>query len=53
MGLNGGIDDTVFGAPLDEALRRFQEAGLKVDGACGPRTWPALLRGLYPGPAEE
>ncbi|MET9245638.1 peptidoglycan-binding domain-containing protein [Nonomuraea sp. NPDC003709] len=45
MGVNGGIDDTVFGAPLDEALRRFRkEAGLKVDGECGPRTWPALLR---------
>lgn len=45
MGLSGGIDDTMFGAPLDEALRRFQkEAGLKVDGECGPKTWPKLLR---------
>jgi peptidoglycan hydrolase-like protein with peptidoglycan-binding domain len=45
MGLNGNIDDTVFGEPLDEALRRFQtEAGLKVDGECGPKTWPKLLR---------
>ncbi|MFI6743511.1 peptidoglycan-binding protein [Nonomuraea sp. NPDC050451] len=45
MGLNGGIDDAVFGALLNEVLRRFQkEAGLKVGGECGPRTWPALLR---------
>ncbi len=45
MGLNGDIDDTVFGDPLEDALRRFQrEAGLKADGECGPKTWPALLR---------
>ncbi|WP_431928482.1 CHAP domain-containing protein [Nonomuraea jabiensis] len=45
MGLNGGIDDTVFGAPLDEALREFQKAAhLAVDGVCGPKTWAALVR---------
>ncbi|WP_162795816.1 peptidoglycan-binding protein [Nonomuraea lactucae] len=44
-GLDGGIDDTVFGEPLENALRRFQkEAGLRVDGECGPKTWPKLLR---------
>ncbi|MEV4078940.1 CHAP domain-containing protein [Nonomuraea fuscirosea] len=44
-GLGGGIDDTVFGAPLDDAVRAFQRAaGLKVDGVVGPKTWPALLR---------
>ncbi|SDL72774.1 Putative peptidoglycan binding domain-containing protein [Nonomuraea maritima] len=44
-GLNDSIDDTVFGGPLEEALRAFQKAaGLKVDGQCGPKTWPKLLR---------
>ena len=45
MGLNSNIDDTVFGEPLEDALCRFQEeAGLKVDGECGPKTWPKLMR---------
>ncbi|WP_336214845.1 CHAP domain-containing protein [Nonomuraea sp. LPB2021202275-12-8] len=44
-GLGGGIDDTVLGEPLEDALRAFQKAaGLKVDGQCGPKTWPKLLR---------
>jgi peptidoglycan hydrolase-like protein with peptidoglycan-binding domain len=43
--LNSGIDDTVFGTPLEDALRAFQkEADLKVDGECGPKTWPKLMR---------
>jgi peptidoglycan hydrolase-like protein with peptidoglycan-binding domain len=45
LGLMGGIDDTMFGEPLDEALRRFQKAaGLTADGVCGPKTWAKLLR---------
>ncbi|MEU7855275.1 CHAP domain-containing protein [Nonomuraea sp. NPDC049141] len=45
LGLMGGIDDTVFGEPLDEALRRFQKAAhLTADGECGPKTWAALMR---------
>lgn len=44
-GLAGGIDDTLFGDSLDDALRAFQKAaGLKADGQCGPKTWPRLLR---------
>jgi len=44
-GLNDTIDDTVFGQPLEDALRAFQRAaGLKVDGQCGPKTWPRLMR---------
>ncbi|MFI6485035.1 peptidoglycan-binding protein [Nonomuraea sp. NPDC050663] len=44
-GLTGNIDDTVFGAPLEEAVKAFQKAaGLKSDGECGPKTWAALLK---------
>lgn len=44
-GLAGGIDDTVFGEPLEDAVRAFQKAAkLTVDGECGPKTWAALLR---------
>ncbi|MFI7709206.1 peptidoglycan-binding domain-containing protein [Nonomuraea sp. NPDC049480] len=45
MGLGGGVDDTVFGGPLEDAICSFQrEAGLKVDGVAGPKTWSALVR---------
>lgn len=45
FGVGSGIDDTVFGAPLEDAIRSFQRhAGLKVDGVIGPKTWPALVR---------
>lgn len=44
-GLGGGVDDTVFSEPLEDAVRAFQRAaGLKVDGVVGPKTWPALMR---------
>lgn len=44
-GVNGGVDDTVFGEPLHEALCAFQKAaGLAADGVCGPKTWASLLR---------
>ncbi|MFI6485297.1 peptidoglycan-binding protein [Nonomuraea sp. NPDC050663] len=44
-GLTGDIDDTVFGAPLEEAVKAFQKAaGLQPDGECGPKTWAALLK---------
>jgi hypothetical protein len=37
-GLNGGVDDTVFGDPLYDALKEFQKAAkLIVDGVCGGR----------------
>ncbi|WP_187414117.1 peptidoglycan-binding protein [Nonomuraea sp. PA05] len=45
FGVGGGVDDTVFGAALEDAVRSFQRhAGLKVDGVVGPKTWPALVR---------
>lgn len=35
--------DGIFGKSLDEKVRAFQEdAGLKADGICGPKTWAAL-----------
>ncbi|MEV0236857.1 CHAP domain-containing protein [Nonomuraea sp. NPDC050786] len=44
-GLVGGIDDTVFSGPMDDAVRALQrEAGLKDDGVVGPKTWPVLVR---------
>ncbi|WP_188197203.1 CHAP domain-containing protein [Nonomuraea sp. SYSU D8015] len=44
-GVNGGVDDTVFGEPLHDALRHAQRAaGVQDDGVCGPKTWAALLR---------
>ncbi|GAB2918790.1 CHAP domain-containing protein [Nonomuraea fastidiosa] len=45
-GVNSAIiDDTVFDAPLEDALKAFQKAaGLTADGQCGPKTWPKLLR---------
>jgi N-acetylmuramoyl-L-alanine amidase len=34
----------LFDAPLEEAVRAFQDArGLRVDGICGPETWGALI----------
>lgn len=37
-------DDGSFGAATDKALRAYQKAkGLSVDGACGRKTWSALL----------
>ncbi len=45
FGLTGGVDDTVFGAPLRDAVRAFQKAaGIKTDGVVGPITWSKLLR---------
>jgi len=45
MGVGGGVDDTVFGGALEDAVRAFQrDAGLQVDGVVGPKTWPALMR---------
>lgn len=36
--------DGQFGANSEYALRKFQdEAGLEVDGICGPMTWKRLL----------
>ncbi|MCF6467414.1 CHAP domain-containing protein [Nonomuraea sp. MG754425] len=45
FGVNGGVDDTVFGEPMHDAVRALQQAaGLKDDGVVGPKTWPALMR---------
>lgn len=36
--------DGSFGAATENAVKAFQKAkGLSVDGACGPKTWAALL----------
>lgn len=40
-----GVDDTVFGVPMQDALRAFQkEKKLTQDAICGPLSWAALLR---------
>ncbi|MGW4663165.1 peptidoglycan recognition protein family protein [Streptosporangium sandarakinum] len=40
-----GVDDTVFTPAHTDGIRGLQKAaGLKVDGICGPQTWPVLLR---------
>ncbi|MGH9102421.1 MAG: peptidoglycan-binding domain-containing protein [Acidimicrobiales bacterium] len=37
-----------FGHPTEEAVRAFQRwRGLRVDGACGPQTWAALVEAGY------
>lgn len=44
-GVADGVDDTLFGDPLEQALKAFQKAAkLEVDGVCGPLSWAALLR---------
>lgn len=43
--LPDGVDDTVFGVPMQDALRAFQkDKKLNADSICGPLSWAALLR---------
>lgn len=45
LGFDSGRVDGVFGPDTDRALREFQRnAGLEVDGTCGPNVWRALGR---------
>jgi N-acetylmuramoyl-L-alanine amidase len=45
LGFDPGREDRIFGARTDAALREFQRnAGVSIDGVCGPATIAALHR---------
>jgi N-acetylmuramoyl-L-alanine amidase len=54
LGFDAGRVDGIFGADTDGALRGFQRnAGLAVDGICGPKTVLTLQRLRSKGPESD
>jgi N-acetylmuramoyl-L-alanine amidase len=54
LGFDAGRVDGMFGPDTDRALRGFQRnAGLSVDGICGPKTVLALHRLRSKGPESD
>jgi N-acetylmuramoyl-L-alanine amidase len=54
LGFDAGKADSIFGPDTDGALREFQRnAGLVVDGMCGPKTLLTLRRLRSKGPASD
>jgi N-acetylmuramoyl-L-alanine amidase len=54
LGFDAGRVDGIFGPDTDRALREFQRnAGLSVDGICGPKTLLSLQRLRSKGPESD
>jgi N-acetylmuramoyl-L-alanine amidase len=54
LGFDAGRVDGIFGVDTDRALREFQRnAGLALDGICGPKTVTSLQRLRSKGPDSD